>query len=127
MDNPNGPYTQEPAPAPVQGGGQPQPQYQYQPPTVQQVSSQSWWGGFINFKTLVMFSVIKWLYILGAVVITLAGLTSMFSRVFRLFGGFWAGLAILILGNLSWRLTCETIIVLFRIAQGVTSIDSKTH
>jgi hypothetical protein len=104
---------------------QQQTQYQSVPP--QLPPKELWWNDFINFKKLLMFSIIKWVYILGAFGITVFGLKTMFSRssYYQIFGGFWAGLGILILGNLVWRLVSEMTIVLFRIAEGVSSIETK--
>ena len=40
-------------------------------------------------------------------------------------GGVLAGLAVLIFGNLGWRLLCEAIIVVFSIHERLISVDSK--
>jgi len=102
-----------------------QTQYQSAPP--QLPAKELWWSNFVNFRKLLMFSIIKYVYILGALGVTVFGLKTMFTRssYYQIFGGFWAGLAILILGNLAWRLVSETIIVLFRIAEGVSNIEVK--
>ena len=102
-----------------------QTQYQSAPP--QLPAKEQWWSNFVNFRKLLMFSIIKYVYILGALGVTVFGLKTMFTRssYYQIFGGFWAGLAILILGNLAWRLVSETIIVLFRIAEGVSNIEVK--
>jgi hypothetical protein len=104
-------------------------QAQYQAAQPQRSMRPSWWSDFVNFRRLLMFSLIKYVYILGALGVTGFGLKTMFTQAsfFRVFGGFWAGLAILIVGNLVWRLVSEGIIVLFRIAESVSSIDTKTR
>ncbi|MGB9666541.1 MAG: DUF4282 domain-containing protein [Candidatus Cryosericum sp.] len=115
MDETNEQHNQQSGPSSYQAGPPPMP------------PKEEWWSNFINFRKLLMFSLIKYLYILGALVVTVAGLRAMFSRSYSYWGigGFWQGLAILVIGNFVWRLTCEGLIVLFRIAEGVSNIESK--
>ncbi|HSH50554.1 MAG TPA: DUF4282 domain-containing protein [Bacteroidales bacterium] len=74
---------------------------------------------FLEFKTMVSSLLIKILYALGVIVITIGGIISLFSD-------FWIGLGTIIFGNLFWRLMCEAIIVVFSIHDVLTSIDRKT-
>lgn len=63
---------------------------------------------------------IKILYALGVLVVTIYGIISLFS------GSFLMGLGTIIFGNLFWRLACEGIIVIFSIHDVLVSIDRKT-
>lgn len=74
---------------------------------------------FLEFKTMVSSLLIKILYSLGVIVITIGGIISLFSD-------FLIGLGAIIFGNLFWRLMCEAIIVVFNINDVLTSIDRKT-
>lgn len=76
---------------------------------------------FFEFKTMVSSLLIKILYALGVIVITIYGIISLFS------GSFLAGLGTIIFGNLFWRLMCEAIIVMFSIHDVLVSIDRKTR
>lgn len=74
---------------------------------------------FLEFKTMVSSLLIKILYALGVLVITIGGIISLFDD-------FLIGLGAIIFGNLFWRLICEAIIVVFSIHDVLISIDRKT-
>jgi len=76
---------------------------------------------FLEFKTMVSSVLIKILYALGVIVITIYGIISLFS------GSFLEGLGSIIFGNLFWRLLCEGIIVVFSIHDELVSINQKTR
>lgn len=85
---------------------------------------------YLTFKLMITLPLMQIWYVVIAVLITLAGLATMFSR--SSYGsiipsGFWAGLGIIIFGNISWRLLCELIIVLFRINATLNKIDNNTN
>lgn len=75
---------------------------------------------FFEFKTMVSSILIKILYALGVLVITIGGLITLFSESFIM------GLGAIIFGNLFFRLLCEAIIVIFSIHDRIVSIDKKT-
>ena len=75
---------------------------------------------FLEFKTMVSSILIKILYALGVIVITIYGIISLFGD------SFLAGLGMIIFGNLFWRLICEGIIVIFSIHDEVVAINQKT-
>ena len=75
---------------------------------------------FFEFKTMVSSLLIKILYALGLLVITIYGIISLFSSSFLI------GLGTIIFGNLFCRLFCEGIIVVFSIHDRLSSIDRKT-
>lgn len=93
-------------------------------------------GGFFSFGTLITPAAIQVAYIIGAVLITLAGvlmvtlvLTGVASeytdtnRDALLFGG----LTVLGIGNLLWRVLCEMGMLLFRILEVLLELDDKAH
>ena len=75
---------------------------------------------FLQFQVMVSSIIIKVLFALGVIFITIYGLISLFS------GDFLIGLGAIIFGNLFWRLFCESIIVMFSIHDRLKSIDDKT-
>jgi hypothetical protein len=83
-------------------------------------------GGFFSFRRMVSAKIVKILYSLGALLITITGL-------WIIAAGFQdgnlmrsAGIAlVVILGNLAWRLVCEAAIVLFSIHEVLVSIERK--
>ena len=78
-------------------------------------------GDYFYFKTMVSTSLIQFTYALGALVLTLLSLA--------LIAGTWnnpvAGIALLIFGNLFWRMMCEGMILAFRIHDALVSIDRR--
>ena len=87
---------------------------------------------FLNFKMFITTTFMKIIYIIGALIITLGSLVLMVGFSIPSYyglsigaGGVIAGLAVLIFGNLGWRLLCEAIIVVFSIHDRLVSIDSK--
>lgn len=95
------------------------------------------WKDFLSFKTMITLKVIQIMYLIIAVVITIAGISTMFSggssRGYGGYGsgsfipgGFLGGLLIIIFGNIIWRIWCELIIVFFRINKSLNNIDDKT-
>ena len=88
---------------------------------------------FLNFKMFITTTFMKIIYVIGAIIITLVSLVLMVGfSVPSLYyglsigsGGVLVGLAVLIFGNLGWRLLCEAIIVVFSIHERLISVDSK--
>ncbi|MCF7885104.1 MAG: DUF4282 domain-containing protein [Candidatus Marinimicrobia bacterium] len=87
-------------------------------------------GGFFSFQKMISTSIIKFLYAIGAIVITIVGFTGIFSPS----GGqgnplinFLINLIIVVLGNLLWRILCEAWILLFSIHDMLGSINSKIN
>lgn len=73
------------------------------------------------------------MYVVIAVIITIAGLVTMFSGSSSrggygsfMPGGFFGGLLMIVFGNVLWRIWCELIIVFFRINKSLNNIDDKT-
>jgi hypothetical protein len=82
-------------------------------------------GGFFSFRRMVSAKIVKILYSLGALLITITGLWIIavgFEDGILMRS---AGIAVVILGNLAWRLVCEAAIVLFSIHEVLVSIERK--
>jgi hypothetical protein len=78
-------------------------------------------GAFFGFRTMVSTLLVKIVYVLGVLVLTIGGIGSLFLGGERsLFG-----LLALVVGNLLWRLVCESAIVLFSIHELVGSIEKS--
>ena len=66
-------------------------------------------AGFFSFDTMISPTLIKIIYVIGIIAIIIAAIVMIFS------GGFLYGLGLIILGNLLWRIICESSIILFKI------------
>jgi hypothetical protein len=82
---------------------------------------------YFSFKSMISLSLIKTIYIIGAIIVTLWG-------VYLLFGGsnaggtllsVLAGIITLVFGNIMWRVTCEIWIVFFSIHERLGSIETE--
>jgi len=89
-------------------------------------------GGYFSFRTMVTPIIVKWVYVIGMIAITIGGLVTMFggrgSSYYGYYssgGNFWTGLLIIVVGNLIWRVVCESIILLFSIHEILASIERK--
>jgi hypothetical protein len=76
---------------------------------------------FLNFRKLITTPLIKIIYLIVALFITLLALSEIAQGSFMLIVGFF----MLIVGNILWRVFCEVIIVQFRIHDELVSINSK--
>ena len=74
---------------------------------------------YFSFKTLISTSLIQVSYLAVMIMITGAGCFIMYK------GNALIGAAILIFGNLLWRIVCEGSIILFGIHDSLVSIDKK--
>ena len=89
---------------------------------------------FLNFRMYITKTFMKFIYIIGAILITLGSFALMIGGVLPYnyyysigSGGILGGLALLTLGNLGWRLICEAIIIIFSIHEKLVSIDNKIN
>ena len=93
-------------------------------------------GGFFSFGTLITPACIQVAYVIGAAVITLAGLLMVAlvltgvapeytdaNRDALLVGG----LTLLGIGNLLWRGLCEMVLLVFRIHEVLVNLDDKAR
>ena len=76
---------------------------------------------FLNFDNLITTNIIKVVYLLGVLVITIGSFVGMAQGG----SGVLGGLLGVILGNLIWRVVCENIIVLFDIHDTLSAIDDS--
>lgn len=93
-------------------------------------------GGFFSFGTLITPACIQVAYVIGAAIITLAGLLMValvltgvapeytdMNRDALLVGG----LTVVGIGNLLWRVLCEMVMLLFRIHEVLVNLDDKAR
>jgi len=97
-------------------------------------------SSFIFFKKFVSVFLIQWIYLLGALMISLWGVYLFFQGLLALVdngnhpfmrgaeGSVVSGLLIFVAGNLVWRVMCEASIVIFHIHDTLCSIkDEQTR
>ncbi len=75
-------------------------------------------NAFFSFRQMVSTQIIKVVYILGMIVITLSGIIAMSE-------GFLIGLLAIVMGNLFWRIFCEFTIIVFSIHDILGSIEAN--
>jgi len=89
---------------------------------------------FLSFRTMISPKLIIFLYLLGAIGITIAGVIVIIGALTtrQVWGGTaisWSGvlrgIGILVLGNLLWRVFCEGLILLFNIHDLLDSIERR--
>lgn len=96
-------------------------------------------GGFFSFRTLISPIVIKIIYVLGMLGLTIGGIVmikmgldvmSLGAEKLNIFGRqisfnrqILIGITLIVLGNLAWRLVCEGWILLFRMRDILGSIE----
>ncbi len=96
-------------------------------------------GGFFSFRTMISPTVIKIIYVLGMIGITIGGIvmiemalhvTGLSSEKLNILGKqlsfnkqLLIGIALIVLGNLMWRLICEGWILLFWMRDVLGSIE----
>jgi uncharacterized membrane protein YvbJ len=85
-------------------------------------------GDFFSFHTMISTTLVKVIYALGLVIITVSGI-GMIVRATQAQQAsgeqIWLGIAIVVFGNLLWRLICEGSIVIFNIHEQLRSIDRQ--
>lgn len=85
-------------------------------------------GDFFAFRTMISSKMIRLMYVLGMLAVTFYGFTVMFSDSYSWMYGdiqWMVGLGILILGNLFWRVACESMILFFSINDILASIEAQ--
>ena len=91
-----------------------------------QVDNQD--SGFWSFKKMISTTLIKILYVLGMIGINITGIIMLVrasNMRYGTTGMVLTGLAIIVLGNLLWRIICEGWILLFIIHDTLVSIENK--
>jgi cellulose synthase/poly-beta-1,6-N-acetylglucosamine synthase-like glycosyltransferase len=78
--------------------------------------------GFFSFRTMISTTLIRIIYVLGMIGLTIIGIV-IIVRATSL--GILLGIAVIIFGNLLWRIVCEELILLFSIHNILSSIERK--
>ena len=98
--------------------------------TLRRTNSKSFsWREFFSFRRMITMQLIQVIYFIVAGLISLVSIIIIFSgNSLQSFlpGGVLTGIAILVLGNILWRICCELIIVFFRINKTLSDIDDHT-
>ena len=104
----------------------PQPTVAWQPPQPPPSSGPARfsWSDFFSFRYMITPVVIRVIYILGAVLISIGSVGYVTTGILGA-GGLVAAILVLLLGNLYWRVLMELIMVLFGIHEGVRSMERK--
>lgn len=76
-------------------------------------------SGFLSFQRMISVELIRGVYVLGALGLTVFGVTVILD------GRLATGLLLIVGGNILWRLVCESGILLFSIHERLVSIDKK--
>ena len=92
----------------------------YQQPTYQQPKI----GGFFSFDKMVTLSIIKFIFIIGLIVIVLVGFGIMSDMYYYDINPIWVILRMFLAGVL-WRVNCELLIIMFKIHENLVHIKNK--
>jgi hypothetical protein len=79
---------------------------------------------FMDFKQLIIPSIMKIIYLVIGVLIVLIGLIVMFTGGVQ---GFFGGLIGIILGELFWRICCESMLVMFLIYEELKTVNQSVR
>jgi hypothetical protein len=86
-------------------------------------------GEFMDFKQLILPSIIKIVYVIFAIIVVLVGLVAMFSMFAVNVGagilGFFGGLIGIIVGEFVLRISCESLLVMFLIYDELKDANRK--
>ena len=82
-------------------------------------------GDFLSFRYMITPPLVQVIYVLVALIITVVGIFTMVSNAPG--GGPLPGLAIIIFGNLLWRVYMELVMLFFRINEGIQGIERNTR
>ena len=127
------PAAPSPPPAPPEPPGPPPPPPPPQslpPPPLRAASAGSAVApleDYVAFRKLIAAQVMEILSLVGHIVLTAVAICLLFTWIPQWSSPWpWAGLSLLVLGNLVWRVICEMVIVLYQIHDRLASIDEKT-
>lgn len=82
---------------------------------------------FFSFRKMISTTFIQVIYIIGSAAIIIVGLLRILTALNGGDGleGAGIGLALLIFGNIIWRIFCEVWILFFRIAESISNIEKS--
>jgi hypothetical protein len=78
-----------------------------------------WLYGFLHFKKLLLESLLKILYVVTAIFITLFSFYLLFAA------SFWTFLGMLVIGNVVWRIAYEFMLLIIVISRNTSDINRK--
>ncbi|MGC8596265.1 MAG: DUF4282 domain-containing protein [Candidatus Kryptoniota bacterium] len=83
------------------------------------------WGTYFSFQRMISNSIIKWIYVVGASLLTLYSLYEVVNGLGSRgeFSDVIIGIVAVTVGNLLWRVICEASIVLFSIHDVLVEIE----
>lgn len=90
---------------------------------MQQQTPQSKTGGFFYFDKMVTLNLIKFIFIVGLIIIVLVGF-GMMSEMMYYVNPIWINLGMLLAGVL-WRVNCELLIIMFKIHENLVQIKNQ--
>lgn len=82
---------------------------------------------YFAFRKMITPALIKALYVIGALSISVVGLITFFTKsgdkTLGINGGPLIGILLLVVGNLVWRVYCELVIIFFSIHERLVGIE----
>jgi len=98
------------------------------------VANENFLSDFVSFKKFISTTLIIIIYAVGFIYITTKGISTIVENRYSFLGmgsdsseRLLAGLAIIVVGNLAWRIVCEAAIVIFRIHDSMTAIEKASQ
>lgn len=92
------------------------------------VQRRGWdWNEFFGFRFLITPVLIRWVYVIGAAIITVLAVAALFTTAGGPVIAIFSALAILVFGNLVWRVYMELVMLLFRINDSLQEIERRGH
>ena len=83
------------------------------------------WGAFFNFRYMITPILVQIIYLLGAALITVFAIISLFTPTNSAIASIFLALVVFFFGNLIWRVYMELIMLLFRINGSVQEIERR--
>lgn len=80
---------------------------------------------FFSFRSMISLSIIQLLYAVGALGVTIAGVVVVFSQ--QISDSVLIGLGLIVVGNLAWRLVCESAAILFGIFEELRTLNAQVQ
>ena len=93
--------------------------------TKEDTNKEDFEDGYFSFRKMISVTLIKILFVVFMIAITLSGIVMIFKGTDIDHGGdalIYGGIALLIFGNLFWRIICEGWIVIFSLHETTVSI-----
>ena len=91
-------------------------------------NTSSGFADYFSFQKMISVTFFQVIYKIGLIIITLAGIGLIWQGIYDKLVGpslMLGGIALLLIGNIIWRVICEAWIVFFRIADLLSNIEKK--